>query len=176
MLELSQQYLTYFIPVPLFWISPRFIFTTTQQTQVSYNASSLADYLIHTGQFVEPTTRSPITEEHLWELGEALTAAGQDKLREALADAYARPEAYRAEKEKRDLMEALDRCVGEVVSGMLRLVEDESHDDDDSGEDEVRLCVLLSHFSHFFSQLLDASGGREEVTLQCLDQYYRLLR
>jgi len=135
----------------------------------------LADYLIYTGQFIEPTTRAPMSLDHVVELGMVLDNAGLPHVRESLMEAHGRPDKYLAEKEKRDLVEALDRCVGEVVWGMLRLVEDEEEEEEDE-DDEVRLCLLISHFSHFFSQLLEAASGREEVSLQCLDHYYRLLR
>lgn len=40
-------------------------------------------------------------------------------------------------------------------------------------EEEVRLCMLLPHFDHFFAQLVQADAA---YALQCLDQYIRHLR
>lgn len=40
-------------------------------------------------------------------------------------------------------------------------------------EEEVRLCLLLPHFEHFFAQLVQADAA---YALQCLDQYIRHLR
>jgi hypothetical protein len=92
-----------------------------------------------------------------------------------------------------DLLEGLDRCVGEIVTEMLRLIESSSSSaarraqgqghvqqlqpppggHAQECEEEVQLCMLLPHLDHFLAQLVQTDA---RYALQCLDQYIRLVR
>ena len=99
-----------------------------------------------------------------------------------------------AARERMDLVEGLDRCVGEIVTEMLRLIESSSSSaarraqgqghvqplqppppggHAQECEEEVRLCMLLPHLDHFLAQLVQIDA---RYALQCLDQYIRLVR
>lgn len=103
-----------------------------------------------------------------------------------------RHDRLKAAHERMDLLEGLDRCVGEVVTQMLLLSEgrpcfrsssssssrrgggggrsslitSEEEGQGDEGEGEVRLCLLLPHFEHFFAQLVQVVADRRTGVME----------
>ncbi|GAB5036325.1 Hypothetical protein NocV09_03700390 [Nannochloropsis oceanica] len=140
--------------------------------EVVYNVRSLCEYLVATGQFVEPTSRRAIEGEDVQALANKLVLLGESEMKDNLWAAFASPDRAALLRERMDLLEGLDRCVGEVVTEMLRVVEGGMTAAVSAADGEVRLCMLLPHFEHFFNQLVQAD---EIYALQCIDQYIRVL-
>uniref|UniRef100_I2CRL9 Uncharacterized protein n=1 Tax=Nannochloropsis gaditana (strain CCMP526) TaxID=1093141 RepID=I2CRL9_NANGC len=135
---------------------------------VWYDVRALCSYLIATGNFVEPTSRRPIGAKDVEVLASKLLQLGEKEMEEKLCSTFASSARATQWREQMDLLEGLDRCVGEVVTEMLRLVEGRSA----ATDGEFRLCMLLPHFDHFFGQLIQAD---EAYAMQCIDQYIRVL-
>jgi len=144
----------------------------TNNFSMRYNVESLARYLLETGHFEEPTTRIELNLDDLYEIQKKVDEAGID-LSDCspftnLVTAYKNPKVYQDKKERQDLIEGLERCVGEVVTSFLEIVEDKY-----SENGQVKLCMHFAHFTHFFKQLAEAD---EHYALQCLERYGYLIR
>jgi hypothetical protein len=78
---------------------------------VRYNVDSLVLYLVSSGDFSEPTTRRPFTDDELRKLDEAAAGLGLPSAREAKET---KSEQYAQARIQRDMLEGLERCLGEV--------------------------------------------------------------
>ena len=86
---------------------------------VRYDAVALARYMCAVGDFCEPTTRQPLGPAQLERLDALATPHGAPS---CVASQRDRQAAYTAARERRDMVEGLERCLGEVVAAMLEEV------------------------------------------------------
>eukprot|EP00638_Chattonella_subsalsa_P010108 CAMPEP_0117755672 /NCGR_PEP_ID=MMETSP0947-20121206/13587_1 /TAXON_ID=44440 /ORGANISM="Chattonella subsalsa, Strain CCMP2191" /LENGTH=140 /DNA_ID=CAMNT_0005575043 /DNA_START=635 /DNA_END=1057 /DNA_ORIENTATION=+ len=70
--------------------------------------------------------------------------------------------------QNQNLLEGTDRCLGEIISEILKAIETVSVE-----EAQVRIVVLFAQFSEMFTQLL---GHNQEYAVQCLDSYISFLK
>ncbi|KAI9895426.1 hypothetical protein PsorP6_018750 [Peronosclerospora sorghi] len=154
-------------PIMLTALGPHtFEFTRTNGSVVVYNVESLVQYILATGDFSEPETRIPFSDEDLRRIDLEVSKA---KLNEkSVVDAKKNKHKFEEQKVKRDgvlgalkldLMKAangssvpatgLERCASEYVSKMLEIVES---DDAEEGEMQLIMSVFPS-FSDNFEQI-----------------------
>ena len=95
------------------------------------NLSRLIDYLLATGDYADPETRVPLSEETLQRLDVFGKRLGKPSVIEARV---ARAREYKEEHVKRDIMASLESVVGECVAQMYDAIE-RVNDGDISVED-----------------------------------------
>ena len=88
---------------------------------MAFNVDSLADFMLATGEFFDPITRLPFSDDNLREIDLCVTRAGLQK--GSVLAAKNNPQNYAESRFRRDALEGLERCAGEVVAEMLTLVE-----------------------------------------------------
>ena len=102
--------------------------------RTKYRAESLIDYLLATGSFREPASRSPFSDEDLRRLDELGAKLGKQSVLEAKMVGEAK---FLADKEKRDAFDGLERCAGEAAYAALRVIETTK----DIGDGQVKLLT-----------------------------------
>jgi hypothetical protein len=137
---------------------------------VAFNADSLADFMLATGDFSDPETRIPFSDENLREidtiLAKSATAGG--KTRASVLEAKHNPGAYEEARHRRDALEGLERCAGDVIADILNIVE--TADPDDA---QMRLMINeLPVFADFYRQLFEAD---QAYARQCLEHWTRFI-
>ena len=95
----------------------------TEGKVVRYNASSLIAYMVATGDFHEPTSRLPFTDLQLQELDNIAKARGWEHLSSVAEAKRERASEYAERRELLNMTEGVERCLGEVVSCMLEIVD-----------------------------------------------------
>ena len=133
---------------------------------VAFNAESLADYLLATGDFCDPETRIPFTDDELREIDSLITKSGNPAKRSSVLAAKKNPQHYIDAKFHRDALEGLERCAGDVVAQILNIVEDP-----DMGVEiaQMRLFTTeLPEFADYWRQLHDADST---YALQCMEHW-----
>lgn len=160
-----------------------FRFTRPNGSGVLYDVESLVDYVLHTGQFIEPETRLPLTDADLRHLDALARGAGLGRPSVWEARHSARQgQAYAEMRFRRDGLLGLERCAGELVAEMLALVEAEGEEGDEGEEEEetwkeraeLRLVVTLFPLLTDLYQQMHAAD--EEWARQCLAHFSEYLR
>ncbi|CAM9425634.1 unnamed protein product [Sphacelaria rigidula] len=129
---------------------------------VLYNLDSLVDYFISTGDFLEPETRLPFSDEELRAIDSKVMAAGLTK--PSVLDAKRNPARYTEQKFQQDALVGLERMTSELVTGMLKVVEAS-----DREEGEIRLVAeLFPPFADLFKQIRVAD---QHFAGQCMQHY-----
>ena len=123
---------------------------------VAFNVDTLVDYLISTGDFLDPETRIPFTDDELKSIDSVARDAklGKPSVFDASNDPAQR-QRYVDAKFRRDALEGLERCAGEVVTDILNLIERPA--DPDAAQMHL-LMVELPAFADYFRQLKDADS------------------
>lgn len=133
---------------------------------VAFNSDTLADFMLASGDFHDPETRIPFTEEQLHEI-DSICAKSQKngaKQRRSLVDAMRNPQVYVEARERRDALEGLERCAGELIADILEVIE--TVDPDDA---QIRLVTHeLPVFADLFRQLYEADST---YAYQCLEHW-----
>uniref|UniRef100_A0A7S2XUB6 Uncharacterized protein n=1 Tax=Fibrocapsa japonica TaxID=94617 RepID=A0A7S2XUB6_9STRA len=101
----------------------QFCFMRPNSSPVRYNVGSLVDYMLSTGNFVEPESRIPFSDEDLKRLDLQVAQAGLARPSVFHAKYHA---ARRFEEQlfKQDALTGLERLLGQVVADMLHCVEE----------------------------------------------------
>ncbi|CAH0487495.1 unnamed protein product [Peronospora farinosa] len=135
-------------PIMLAELGPHtFEFTRTNGSVVVYNVESLVQYILATGDFSEPETRIPFSDEDLRRID---SEASKAKLNEkSVVDAMKNKHKFEEQKVKRDGVLGLERCASEYVNKMLEIVES---DDPEEGAMLLIMSVFPS-FSDSFEQI-----------------------
>ncbi|CBJ30236.1 conserved unknown protein [Ectocarpus siliculosus] len=129
---------------------------------VMYNLDSLVDYFISTGDFLEPETRLPFSDDQLRDIDGKAKAAGLSK--PSVLAAKRDPGRYAEQKFQQDALVGLERMTSELVTGMLLVVEE-----CDREEGEIRLVAeIFPPFADLFKQILAADKA---FALQCMQHY-----
>lgn len=81
---------------------PCFTFTRPNGTKISYNVYSLIDYILSTGDFREPGSRIPFSEEDLCSLDQLAKKLGLHK--PSVVDAKRMPQLFKQEEQQRDAL------------------------------------------------------------------------
>lgn len=130
--------------------------------------------MLASGDFREPTTRHPFSIAQLRDI-DCLVGASDLRCRiGSVVKAFQNQEEYEAMRGRRDMLEGLERCVGEVVNSFLEELENAVNNTGvGSEETEVKLCSLFFEFDQLFSQL-----EFEDLTLakSCLRNYSAMIK
>ncbi|GLE01635.1 hypothetical protein PINS_up010469 [Pythium insidiosum] len=144
-----------------------FEFVRRNGSVVVYNVDTLVQYILATGDFSEPETRIPFTDEDLRRIDAEAKRAKLDE--RSVLEAKYNKHVFDEQKVKRDGLLGLERCAGEYVTKMLGVVEDE---DAEEGEIEL-ITVLFPSFSSIFEQIRAAD---KEYAKQCMNHFKAFLR
>jgi len=141
-------------------------YTRPNGNHVLFNLDSLIDFMHSTGDFTDPETRIPFSDDDLEEIDKLAIKA---KLgRRSVLQAKRNPQAYVDLKFRRDALQGLDRLAGEVVTDILRIIET-----CDPEEAQMRLLIReLPLFSDYFHQISDADTP---YARQCMKHYKSFL-
>lgn len=139
-------------------------------SQTAYNTDSLIDYILSSNDFTDPVTRIPYSLEDLAAL-DALAESTNLK-RPSVLKAKQNPDMAQQHNDKfrRDALIGLDRCAGETVTSMLRLIEE----CEDLEEGMLQLATdLFPTFADLFCQMQAAD---RPFAAQCLRHYIGFVR
>ena len=126
---------------------------------VVFNLGTLVDYVLVTGDFSDPETRIPFSDNDLKEIDELTRKAGLRK--SSVLEAKRAPQAYIDSKFRRDALLGLERCAGEVVTDILNIIET-----CDPDEAQMRLLMReLPAFSDYYQQLHEADPAYARAAL-----------
>ncbi|ETI50827.1 hypothetical protein F441_05705 [Phytophthora nicotianae CJ01A1] len=135
-------------PIMLTELGPHtFEFTRRNGSVVVYNVESLVQYILATGDFSEPETRIPFSDEDLRRID---VEASKAKIKEnSVVDAKKNKHKFEEQKIKRDGILGLERCASDYVNKMLEIVES----DDPEGGEMLLIMSVFPSFSDIFEQI-----------------------
>lgn len=133
---------------------------------IQFNAETLVDYILATGDFTDPETRLPFSDKDLKEIDDVLKKAEIRK--SSVLDAKKNPEMFSEFKFRRDALQGLERCAGEVIADILTIIETCEPD-----EAQMRLIMReLPAFADYYRQLKEADSS---YALQCMKHWSQFL-
>jgi len=119
-------------------------------TCVLFNLDSLIDYFLATGDFSDPETRIPFSDQDLKNIDKLAAKAGMKK--PSVFNAKKNPQNYADQKFRRDALQGLERLAGDVIAEMYTILEE-----CDPDEAEMRLVMReMPMFADLFRQMRDA--------------------
>jgi hypothetical protein len=126
---------------------------------VCYNVDSLVDYMLLTGDFADPQTRIPFTNQELNEID--AIAANANLGKPSLIQARSNLAQLNDIKFRRDALTGLERCAGEVVADILMILE--TYD-----MEEAQMRLVLREFPLFADYYRQLKAADPEFAHQCL--------
>ncbi|KAG7400694.1 hypothetical protein PHYBOEH_004741 [Phytophthora boehmeriae] len=155
-------------PIMLAELGPHtFEFVRSNGSVVVYNVESLVQYILATGDFSEPETRIPFSDDDLRRIDQEARKA---KLNEkSVVDAKTNKHKFEEQKVKRDGILGLERCASEYVNKMLEIVES---DDPEEGEMLLIMSVFPS-FSDIFEQIRRSDAEYAKHSMDHFMQYMK---
>jgi hypothetical protein len=148
--------------------SETYTFVRENGTKQLFRASSLIDYMISTQHFSDPETRIPFTDLQLKKLDEIGAKLGKASLLDSKIESDWMKQKFNDEE---DAFAGVERCAGENVYEMLRLVETTKKSRVQDGEFEL-LVRIFPAFRYHVSLMY---GLKPEETAVAVDQYKRFL-
>lgn len=136
-----------------------FKFTRPNGTIIQYQVDTLIDYLLSSGDFIEPESRIPLSDEHLTEIDSLAKDLGLNK--PSVLAAKNNTNLYSQVKFKRDALLALERCAGESITDMLDLVENED-------PEEAQAELLMKEFPTFTDYFRQMRDSDREYAAKCM--------
>lgn len=112
---------------------------------IQFNVDSLIDFMITSGDFSDPETRLPFSDEQLKEIDSIGKEIGLEK--PSVYQAKNNDQFYSDAKFRRDALLGLERCAGEVVADILELVED---GDPDNAQMQLAMQGKIYYLLYFF--------------------------
>jgi hypothetical protein len=146
---------------------PTFKFVRPNGTAVRFVLDSLVDYLVSSGDFYDPETRIPFSDEDLKQIDLLVRNARLDK--PSVWIAKNNTQIYRDARFQRDAMQALERCAGEVVADMLNVVENNDPDD-------AQMQLVMREFPSFLDYYNQIKDADQEYASKCLEQWMLLIK
>ena len=143
-----------------------FEFSRPNGTKVKYDARTLAQYIVSSGDFLEPVSRVRFSEKDLLRLDYTVKCAGIKV--ESVVEAYRNREKYQEKANERDALMGVESCIGEIVGEMLKLIDaqcDMLFDPERAETDLVR--SMFPVFTHYYYMLRSMDPN---YAMQCLDQ------
>jgi hypothetical protein len=134
------------------------------------DASRLIDYMLATGNFSDPETRQPFSDEAIRQLDVFCLRLGKPSVADACRN---QSELYKQQRFIQDALVGIERLAGEKVGQVLQVVDavNEAHA---SAEDaQVVILSLLPEFQHLFELLVQ---NDREFALASKRQYLTFLR
>jgi hypothetical protein len=158
-------------PILLTKIRPQSVtyeFIRDNGTKQLFRAASLIDYMISTRHFHDPETRIEFTDEQLQELDRLGEGLGKESVFIAKMDG-----AWMKQKieDDEDAFAGVERCAGEHVFEMIRLIERTKKQHAQEAEMEL-LCRVFPFYRHYISLMF---GLDRDATIVAVDQFKRFL-
>nr|CCA24129.1 conserved hypothetical protein [Albugo laibachii Nc14] len=155
-------------PITLDELGPHTLeITRANGSIVAYNVENLVQYILATGDFSEPETRIPFSDEDLARLDYKAKNAKLDH--DSVVEAKKNKHIFDEQKIKRDGILALERCAGELVTSMLNVVEGE-----DAEDGQLKLVIdLFPSFASVFNQLRRSDS---HYAKQCMMHFKEFLK
>lgn len=127
-----------------------------------FNVETLVDYLLVSGDFLDPETRIPFSNSDLMAIDVRTNELGLKK--PSVLEAKLDLKRFEDAKFRRDAMQGLERCAGEVVAEILEIVEE-----CDREEGEIRLAMSeFPAFADYYRQMREAD---EAYAKNCLNHW-----
>ncbi|CAM9335134.1 unnamed protein product [Heterosigma akashiwo] len=126
---------------------------------VEYNLSSLIDYFLKSGDFVEPESRIEFTDEDLLRLDLQAKMAGFQK--PSVYEAKKNPAKFEKERQEQALLTGLERCAGDTISSMMAVVENMSSEDGQI----ILLADLLPSFLNYYEKMKHLDGEHAKQSM-----------
>jgi len=155
-------------------------------TSICYNADTLVDYILATGDFLEPESRIPFADADLRELDDIVKRAGINRPSVHEAKRGDDAQKFREQRIARDALVGVERLAGEVVAEIMSVIEAVAlpPDVDDDAEDlpsemnwqgvdpeEAQLRLIMDLFPNFVEHYEQLKRADEEYALQCIRSY-----
>jgi len=136
-----------------------------------FDAETLADYILATGDFTEPETRIPFSPSDMKRLDDIVRNAGIKK--GSVYEAINNQKRFKEQKVTRDSVIGLERCIGELISEMLSIIDAVCDGTADPESAETRLLLnVFPVFAHYFTLL---RGMDRDYASTCIKQYVTFL-
>ncbi len=135
-------------------------------SEVAFNLDTLIDYMLSTGDFSDPQTRTPFTDKELEDIDAAARKARIQRA-SVLEAKSNNTTVYADNKFRRDALLGLERLTADVVTAILTVIETEDPDD-------AHVCLLVQHFplfADYFRQLVDADKSYAKACMSHFKQY-----
>jgi len=147
----------------------KFVFDRPNGSQVAFNAISLSDYMLASGDFTDPLTRVPFQVDDLERLDSVARRVGGSERKSVLKASQESSKQYSASRTDRDAVLGLERYLGEQVGEMLELVEAVNNEEIELDAAE---SMLLSAYLPTFQQNFEILANTDKCyARQCLEQY-----
>eukprot|EP00604_Paraphysomonas_vestita_P000853 CAMPEP_0174818174 /NCGR_PEP_ID=MMETSP1107-20130205/805_1 /TAXON_ID=36770 /ORGANISM="Paraphysomonas vestita, Strain GFlagA" /LENGTH=261 /DNA_ID=CAMNT_0016029671 /DNA_START=520 /DNA_END=1305 /DNA_ORIENTATION=+ len=115
--------------------------------------------MLATGDFTDPASRLPFSDEDL-QMIDAIALKAKLSKQSVVNAKKNNIQLYADKKFKRDALQGLERCAGEVVSEMLALVED-------SDPEEAQMKLLMTEFPAFADLFNQIKYADPQFATQC---------
>lgn len=148
--------------------SVRYEFVRPNGTKQVFRAESLIDYMLATCKFHDPETRIEFTDDQLKELDVLGAQLGKSSVYEAKIDG-----AWLKQKleDDADAFNGVERCCGDYVYRMLRIIERTKKDNANKGEMEL-VAKCFPHYRHYATLLFNLD---KDAAIVAMEQHKRFL-
>lgn len=144
--------------------SLRYEFFRENGTKQLFRAESLIDYMLATCQFHDPETRIDFSNEQLKDLDEIGSQLNKPSVYVAKVDgAWLRQK----QEEEQNAFSGVERCCGEHVYQMLKIIERAKKDRGQEGEVDL-LIKCFPSYKHYLTLMFNLD---KDATMVAVDQY-----
>jgi len=147
--------------------APTFKFVRPNGTAVRFVLESLIDYLISSGEFYDPETRIPFSDEDLKQID--LLARNAHLEKPSVWIAKNNTQFYTDARFHRDAIQGLERCAGEVVADILNVIETNDPDD-------AQMQLVMREFPTFLDYYRQLREVDQDYASKCLAQWMILIK
>lgn len=138
--------------------APTFVYKRPNGKDVTFNLGTLIDYFLSTGDFTEPETRLDFSDADLERIDMIATKANLGK--ESVLSARKDKTRFAELNFRRDALNGLERCAGELVTEMVACIEGDGDDESDLETGQMRLVMyIFPLFCDLFRQLHEADAA-----------------
>jgi len=153
-------------------VGPAYLYIRPNGSNIHFDAETLADYILKTGDFRDPTTRIDFSQDDLKRPDNTLIKAGVK--RESTMEAMLDSNRWQRNKVVENEVLALERFISELVSDIYHLIEQVNECNVDAGlAEEDFLDEMLPEFQLNFELLKRADPS---VSKQCMEHYMSFLK
>lgn len=147
--------------------APTFKFVRPNGTAVRFALDTLIDYLVSSGEFYDPETRIPFSDEDLSQIDQLAQNASLDK--PSVLTAKNDTQFYNDARFHRDAIQGLERCAGEVIGDILNIVET-------CDPDDAQMQLVMREFPSFLDYYRQLRDADPVYATECLRQWKLLIQ
>jgi hypothetical protein len=135
---------------------------------IIYNIKSLIKYMLVSGNFSEPETKIEFSDDDLKQLDEAAIKAGF-KLQSTI-EAKKNKKYYEDKKHIQDSLLSLEMCTGEVITEILKLIENHEY------KEEAEIILITYLFPVFIDHYTKIKNLDKKYALQSIKTYITFIQ